>query len=72
MQDEESILTLRYSAVISWTNLAEINYLLALGVDPHPGSRFRDQCVESLRHAIRLVEEMTPAELLTVEGLWAV
>lgn len=71
MQDDESQVSLRYSAIISWTNFAQIRYVLAES-PTSSSARFRDECAEALRRVIRLVEEMKPSDFLTLEALLVV
>lgn len=66
MQDEESKVTLRFSAIISWTDFAQLRYILAT---TSPDLRFHNECTEALRRVVRLVEEMRSTEFLSLEAI---
>lgn len=69
VNDNEYVLSLRYSAIISYTTLAQLAYTLGLSSAPGTAStnEFRHKCCSALKRVIALVEEFQPEELQLID-----
>lgn len=69
MGDEESCLSLRYSSIVSITNLAQIHH--AWGASPST-AHLRKHRNEALKRVLQIVSEISPEELRSMDPFMSV